>query len=143
MSLGCHFLLYCSLQRAYIFGKTVSAVTTPGRQKVIADSPIRANAFAHMLNVHAYFVGQVAQLGHEADGGWPAWRWRIFGELGAFDVHHQNAFMVAGKWRIELAHGSQRLLACCIVRRAQHNAIGAHEVFYGCAFFQEFGVADD
>ena len=51
--------------------------------------------------------------------------------------------MVAVEWGVELAQYGQGLLASGVRGHAQDDTVRAGEVFYRCAFFQEFGVGYD
>ena len=89
-----------------------------------------------MSNVGTQIFCQVGQLVHDADAGGQHGVGRVFGELGAAHIGHDQPLVVALKRRVQRAHEQNRLL----IAGAHHDAVWPHDVFHRRTLFQELGV---
>ncbi len=121
------------------FGKTRSAVAAAGVYKGVADSRIRADADAHLLDVGADAFRQIRQLVHEADLGREHRIGRVLRQLGRAHVHDQHAIVISIERLVEVAQQFRRAR----IVRADDDTIGLHEILDRSAFLQEFGVGND
>jgi hypothetical protein len=117
-------------------GKHEPPYPAPGIQEVVTNARVAADALAHIFDVGAQLLGQVGQLVHEADAGGQHGIGGVFGQLGAADVHHDQAVVVALEGCVQCAHVQR----CLLVVAADHDPVGLHEVVDGGAFLQELGV---
>ena len=126
-------------QRLHIFGKTRTAVTGPGIKEVITNTRIAANTLAHGLDVGTEFFSQIGQLVHEADTRGQHGVGGIFGQLGAANIHHDQAVMIALERGIDSTH----IQRCLLVRAADDDTVGLHEVINRRAFLEELGIGNN
>ena len=122
-----------------VFRKAAAAIADPRKQERSADPAIRADRLAHLIDVGADPLADVRNLVHERNARRQNRIRRVFGELGACRVHHQDRRPSARKGSVQLSHDLGRVS----ILGADDYAIRLHEVFDRRALLQELGVAHD
>jgi len=125
-----------ALQGLHIFREARTAVAHAWVQKVIANARIGTNPLAHMFNVRAEFFRQIGEFIHKRNACCQHCVGCIFGQLRRAHIHKENTIMITHKRRVEALHQ----FTTDFILHANHNAIRAHEIFHGRAFFQEFRI---
>ncbi|MNH08923.1 hypothetical protein D3C79_683630 [compost metagenome] len=101
------------------------------------DAPVATDAVAHLFDVHAQVCAEPGQFIDERYFGCQEGIGCVLAELGRTRGHHQDTFAIAHKRRVE----ALQALPCCLVVRADDDAIRAHEVVDGAAFLEKLRVA--
>ena len=126
-------------QRLDILGEARPSVPGAREQKRLSDAGIASDPLPHEIDICAQLVAQIGDLVHEGDPRSEHPVRRVLSHLGRGDVHQQDRLPGADKGSVELGHHSP-----CVGRLdAQDHAVGSHEVFDRCSFFQELRVAAD
>ncbi len=123
-------------QRAHVFGETRAAIAAARVDEVIANALVGANAQAHGLDVGAQVLGQFGNLVDKADLGCQHAVGGVFGQLGAAQVHENDAVMVAVERGVEVTHD----LAHFIAGATNDDTVRATAVGDGGAFLEKFRV---
>ena len=126
-------------QRLDVFRETGTAVAATRVEEMVADARIGADALADHFDVGTEHFGEVGEFVHEADARRQHGVGGVLGQFGALDVGNDQALVVALEGGVEGAHEVDGLL----VLGADNDAVGAHEVVDGSAFFQELGIGND
>jgi hypothetical protein len=116
-----------------------AAVAAAGVEEVVADARVGTDALANHLDVGTEHFGQIGQFVHEADARRQHGVGGVLGQFGALDVGDDQALVVALERRVEGTHQVDGL----VVLGTDDDAVGAHEVFDGRAFLEEFRVGND
>ena len=126
-------------QRLDVLGEAGAAIAAAGVEEVVADARVGADAVTHVFDVGTEHFGQVGEFVHEADARRQHRVGGVLGQLGALDVHDDQAFVVALERGVQRPHQVDGTL----VVGADDDAVGTHEVFDGGAFLEEFGIGYD
>ena len=123
-------------QRLHIFRETASAIAAAGIEELGADAGVGTDAFTHHVDVGADEFAKVGNVVHERDSCRQHGVCCIFDHFSRGDVGEDDAEIVEQEGAVEAAHNLAGLFAF----NAYDHPVGAHEVFDGGAFFEEFGV---
>ncbi|CAM2156829.1 hypothetical protein PT2222_30158 [Paraburkholderia tropica] len=129
-------------QRLDVLREARAAVTAARVQEVVTDTRIGTDAATHRFDVRAHAIGEIRQFVHERDARGEHGVGRVLRELRRMHVHVERAFVIAVERRVQALHEFARAFAGHVFVAAQHDAVGAREVFHGRAFLQELGVRD-
>jgi hypothetical protein len=121
----------------HVLGKTGAPISRTGKQERRADALVAADAASDEIHVGAHLLTEIGDLVHERDARREHGIGGVFRHLRGRDVHEDDRPAGAHERRVELGHDASRLV--CL--RAQHHAVGFHEVIHRRAFFQKLGIA--
>ena len=117
-------LLGDARQRLGVLGKTGTAVTGAGVQKLPADAPVQPHAPGHRMGIGAQRLAQGRNLVDKADLGGQKGIGGIFGQLRALQVHLQQRRLNQVQGPVERAQHGLGALGF----HPDHNPIRAHEI---------------
>ena len=125
--------------RRDVFGETRPPVAGPRVKELGSDAMVEPHGFGHHLHVRSH---PLAEIRHLVDKGHLGSKERVGGvldHLGGGDVREDERGLDQVQGTVQVAHDRLGLRAV----RADDHAVGAHEVFDGRAFAEEFRVRDD